>query len=122
MEILPLWGSRKWLPTFHDDHSQIAILCVSGFPNCAHNAAGLFGVGALDEKRRYAWKAAVDAALLLLDSVGGSRHSASARSRTVSAWSSCSALRRRASDKTQSRSNSLSWSRLAGRGPYISAR
>jgi hypothetical protein len=45
-------------------------------------------IAALDEKRlcRFAWKAAVDAALLLLDSVDGSRHSASGRKRTVSAW------------------------------------
>ena len=40
---------------------KLRILCVSGFPDCAHDlsAAGLFGVGALDEQRRFAWKAAV---------------------------------------------------------------
>jgi hypothetical protein len=38
----------------------------------------------------------------------GSRHSAHACSRTASVSFSCSALRRRASDKTQARSNSRS--------------
>jgi ketosteroid isomerase-like protein len=51
MEILPLWGSRKWIPPFKWIIRKLRILCVSGFPNCAHDlsAAGLFGVGALDE-------------------------------------------------------------------------
>jgi hypothetical protein len=52
MEILPLWGFKEWLPTFQEDQSQIANSVRFRFPDCAHDLspAGLFGVGALDEK------------------------------------------------------------------------
>jgi hypothetical protein len=44
MEILLLWGFQKWLPTFQDDHPEIAKFCAfPGFPTAAHDlgAAGL---------------------------------------------------------------------------------
>jgi hypothetical protein len=60
MEILPLWGFKEMATHLPRGSVAIANPVRFRFPDCAHDLspAGLFGVGALDEKRRCAWNAA----------------------------------------------------------------